>query len=406
MTTLDREVIAGIDTHADTHHVAVIDTTGRKLGDAQFPATLVGYSAIVAYLTGYGIVRKTGVEGTHSYGAGLTRHLQDAGIEVAEVLRPNRQTRRMNGKSDPIDAYAAAAAVLASDDHPTPKALEGPVEQIRFLHVARRSAVKARTAARVQIKSLLVTAPDRIRERYRHLSDTVLLRTLAKVRPTTEPGPISAAALTALRSIARRYQNLTVEITDLEHQLDTLVGQAAPALHATKGVGTITAAQLLVTAGQNSDRLTSEASFAALCGTNPIPASSGKTTRHRLNRGGDRQANAALHHIALTRMTYDTRTCDYVSRKRTEGKGTMEILRCLKRSIAREMFHLITNPTPVTDWRELRPARQAQGLTQHDIGHALRVSTAKISLIERGLTHDEPFTHTYQQWLQTHALHS
>jgi transposase len=225
------------------------------------------------------------------------------------------------------------------------------------------------------------------------------------VRPSTVADPTNAVVLTALRSIAHRYQLLTDEITDLERQLDTLVGQAAPALQATKGVGTITAAQLLVTAGQNSDRLTSEASFAALCGTNPIPASSGKTTRHRLNRGGDRHANAALHQIILTRMTYDTRTRDYITHKRAQGRTTKEILRCLKRAVAREVFHLITNPTPVTDWQHLKSLRQSLNLTQHDAAHAMNTSPAKISLIETGQAHDEPFTKTYDQWLKDHPLH-
>lgn len=250
-----------------------------------------------------------------------------------------------------------------------------------------------------------MTAPDQIRERYRHLSDVVLLRTLAKVRPTAHADLTAAGALTGLRSIARRHQHLTEEITALENQLDALVAQTAPALHARKGIGTITAAQLLITAGQNSDRLTSEAAFAALCGTNPIPASSGKTTRHRLNRGGDRQANAALHQIVLTRMAYDSKTRDYITRKRAQGRTTKEILRCLKRSVAREVFHLITNPTPVTDWRTLKPLRQGLRINQHDAAQALNTSPAKISLIENGHAHDETFTKTYNQWLKTHSLH-
>ena len=314
------EVVAGIDTHADTHHVAVIDRTGRRLADAGFPATFAGYQAILVYLAAFGAVRIVGIEGTHSYGAGITLHLQRAGLRVVEVLRPNRQVRRMRGKSDPIDAYEAAATALAGGDHPEPKILDGAIEALRYLFAARRSAVKARSAAQVQVKSLLVTAPDRIRRRYREMGDSELLHALSRLRPSTEADQLSRTVLTALKSVARRHQNLTTEIDELETELTQLLDQAAPALHRTKGVGVITAAQLLITAGENSDRLHSEAAFAALCGASPIPASSGKTNRHRLNRGGDRQANSALHHIALSRISFDPRTRAYVARNETAGR--------------------------------------------------------------------------------------
>jgi transposase len=393
------EVIAGIDTHADTHHVAVIDTTGRKLGDAGFPATLIGYQAIAAYIAAFGLVRQVGVEGTHSYGTGITLHLQDAGIRVVEVIRPNRQVRRMRGKSDPIDAYAAAATVLATDDHPEPKQADGIVEAIRFVHAARRSAVKARVAARVQIKSLLVTAPENIRGRYRALGDTALFPALARAQPAREANTLSRTVVASLKSLARRHQQLTAEITALETELGQLVSAVNPGLQQARGIGTNTAAQLLITAGENSDRLKSEASFAALCGASPIPASSGKTTRHRLNRGGDRDANAALHQIALARLSCDQRTRDYAARKQHEGKGTKEILRCLKRAIAREVFQLITHPVPAVDHRSLRPLRQQRGLLQVQAAAALGVSPAQISLAENGHVHDAAFLTTYENWL-------
>lgn len=393
------EVVAGIDTHADTHHVAVIDRTGRRLADAGFPATFAGYQAILAYLTAFGAVRVIGIEGTHSYGAGITLHLQRAGLRVVEVLRPNRQVRRMRGKSDPIDAYEAAATALAGGDHPEPKVLDGPIEALRYLFAARRSAVKARSAAQVQVKCLLVTAPDRIRRRYREMGDSELLHALSRLRPAAEADQLSRTVLTALKSVARRQQNLTMEIDELETEMTALLDQAAPALHRSKGVGIITAAQLLITAGENSDRLHSEAAFAALCGASPIPASSGKTNRHRLNRGGDRQANSALHHIALSRISFDPRTQAYVARKRQAGKNTKEILRCLKRAIAREVYKLITNPGTVADYRTLRPLRHQLGLTQAQIATALTINPAKVSLIERGLAHDNECVRTYHQWL-------
>lgn len=348
MTMIQPEVIAGIDTHADTHHVAVIDTDGRSLGDAGFPATLIGYQAIAAYIAAFGLIRQVGIEGTHSYGAGVTVHLQSAGIRVVEVIRPNRQVRRMRGKSDPIDAYEAAKAVLAGPDHPEPKQLDGVVEALRYVHAARRSAIKARAATRVQIKSLLVTAPEQIRARYRAHTDKRLIPALARTRPVLEENLLSRTVLSSLKSLARRYQHLSAEAAALDTELEQLVAQANPALQQVKGIGTVTAAQLLITAGENADRLKSEASFAALCGTNPIPASSGKTTRHRLNRGGDRQANRALYTIVLTRMCHDPRTRSYVERRTAEGLSKREIIRCLKRYVAREIYKLLCRPEPPT----------------------------------------------------------
>lgn len=403
MTMIQPEVIAGIDTHADSHHVAVIDADGRRLGDAGFPATLIGYQAIAAYIAAFGSVRQVGIEGTHSYGAGVTVHLQSIGLRVVEVIRPNRQVRRMRGKSDPIDAYEAAKSVLAGPDHPEPKQLDGVVEALRYVHAARRSAIKARSATRVQIKSLLVTAPEQIRAKYRDHTVITLIPGLARTRSVLEEDLLSQTVLSALKSLARRYQHLNAEVAVLDSDLERLVAMANPALQQTKGIGTVTAAQLLITAGENADRLKSEASFAALCGTNPIPASSGKTSRHRLNRGGDRHANSALHQIAVARITCDQRTRDYIARKRSEGKSTKEILRCLKRAIAREVFTLITNPPPSADYRTLRPKRQQLGLLQVHAAVGLGVSTAKISLAERGQVHDAVFLTAYENWLNSPA---
>lgn len=403
MTTIQQEVIAGIDTHADTHHVAVIDSDGRRLGDAGFPATLIGYQAIAAFIGAFGLIQHVGIEGTHSYGAGVTMHLQSAGIRVVEVIRPNRQVRRMRGKSDPIDAYEAAKSVLASPAHPEPKQLDGVVEALRYVHAARRSAIKARAATRVQIKSLLVTAPEPIRARYRAHTDKKLIPALARIRPASEENLVDRTVLSSLKSLARRYQHLAAEAAALDLDLEQLVAQANPALQQVKGIGTVTAAQLLITAGENADRLKSEASFAALCGTNPIPASSGKTTRHRLNRGGDRHANSALHQIAVSRITCDQRTRDYIAKKRGEGKNTKEILRCLKRAIAREVFAIITNPPPAADYRTLRPKREQLGLLQVNAAVGLGVSTAKISLAERGQVHDAAFLTAYENWLDSHT---
>lgn len=337
-------VIAGIDTHLDTHHAAVIDMVGRPLADAQFPATPAGYRAVAAFIAAHGEVLRVGVEGTSSYGAALTRYLTASGIEVVEVIRPNRQTRRLRGKSDPIDALAAARTALA-DQTVTPKDTTGQIDAMRYLLVARRSAVKARTAAHTQLKSLLVTAPEDLRQRFRHLTDTALITQIARLRPPADPlrGPIERA----LKSLARRHQALSEEITHFDTELDQLTRQAAPALASAHGTGPSTSAQLLLTMGENTDRIHSEAAFAALCGTSPVPASSGKTSRHRLNRGGDRQANAALHRIVITRLKSHGPTRDYMKRHLNADKSNRaEIIRRLKRALAREIYRHITNPEP------------------------------------------------------------
>jgi transposase len=258
MTSERVPVIAGVDTHAETHHVAVVTAaTGARLGDAQFPTTQAGYRDLLRFITSYGQVTTVGVEGTNSYGAGLARYLRRGGVKVLEVIRPTRKARR-NGKSDPIDAYAAAAAVLAGD-LPTPKAANGDVEAIRALHIARRSAVKARANVARQIKSLLITAEDHIRSRFRGMRDKAMYDQLAATRPGPATEGAATATLRALRHLARRHHYLGQEITDLDTDLETLVKRTAPAMHATKGIGTVTAAQLLITAGDNPQRVTSEA---------------------------------------------------------------------------------------------------------------------------------------------------
>lgn len=340
------EVFAGVDTHSRTHHAAVIDRLGRQLADAEFPATPAGYRDLEAWLRARGLVVAVGVEGTGSYGAGLARHLTRSGLTVIEVDRPDRRVRRRLGKSDPIDAYAAAAAVASGRAAGTPKTGDGTVEAIRMLRVARTSAVKARTCAINQITTLLVTAPETVRSAAAGLRRAALIGHLARLRPGTDLADPVHAAKASLRILARRWQHLDAEVRELDGQIHTLVKHTAPALLDLPGVGTETASQLLVTAGDNPERLRSAASFAALCGAAPVPASSGKTRRHRLCRGGDRQANRALHTIALTRMSHDPRTRTYVQRRTTEGLSKKEIMRCLKRYIANEIHRTLTTPPP------------------------------------------------------------
>lgn len=341
MTHPDREVIGGVDTHGRTHHAAVIDTLGRHLADRQFPADSAGYRHLHTWLRSHGELLAVGVEGTGAYGAELARHLAREGVAVIDVDRPDRKTRRMKGKSDPIDAYAAATAVAAGRATGSPKTRTGTVEAIRVLRIARRSAVKARTQAMNQIRGLLVAAPASVREPVADLPRSALIRTLARWRAGPELSDPACATKAALRRLARRHQALDEEISDLDGELGPLVRQAAPDLLEVFAAGVETAGQLLTTAGDNPERMRSEAAFAHLVGVAPIPASSGRTHRHRLNRGGDRAANNALHTIVLVRMRHHAPTRAYVERRTREGLSKKEIMRCLKRFVAREVYRTL-----------------------------------------------------------------
>lgn len=348
MTSMTHEdapvIIGGVDTHGQTHHGAVVDQVGRHLADRQFPTTADGYQGLLAWMRSHGVLRVVGVEGTGAYGAELARVLTAAGVAVVEVDRPDRKIRRLQGKSDPVDAYAAATAVLAGRADGTPKSRDGLVEAVRVLRVARRSAVKARTQAINQIRGLLVTAPAALREQLTGMPRVELVRALARLRRGADlTGPLAATRF-ALRRLARRYQQLDAEITDLDAEIAPLVAQAAPALLEVFGVGPDTAGQLLASAGDNPDRMRSEAAFAHLAGVAPIPASSGRTHRHRLNRGGDRAANNALHTIVLVRMRHEGRTRAYVERRTRQGLSKKDIIRCLKRFVAREIYRVLTTP--------------------------------------------------------------
>jgi transposase len=357
MTTMTQdpvEVTGGVDTHADTHTAAAVDSAGRILGSAQFPATGAGYAALLAWLRSFGTLVLVGIEGTGVYGAGLARHLRDQGVAMVEIDRPDRKARRWQGKSDPVDAQAAARAALAQVRTGVPKHRDGRVEALRNLRVARRSAITQRATAQRQIKALVVTAPEQVRAQLRGLSTRELIGTCAALRPDrTRCDDPAMAVKTALRSLARRHQRLTEEITDLDELIGPLVAQINPALVQAHGVGPDVAGQLLVTAGDNPQRMRSEAAFAMLCGVAPLPASSGKTHRHRLNHGGDRDANCALWRIAITRMATDPHTRDYVQRRTKQGKDKKEIIRCLKRYIAREIYALLK---PTTTLEDLAPA--------------------------------------------------
>ena len=274
-------VTVGVDTHLDQHVAAVVDEAGRLLGTQGFPASTRGYVALVTWAERFGPVEHIGVEGTGTYGAGLARFARAYGLQVVEVNRPDRSTRRRQGKSDPIDAQAAARATLAGVAATTPKTREGQVEMIRVLRVARRGALKARVAAAEQLHGVLYSAPEELRQPLLGLKTKTLVELCAAMRPGSITST-TAATKTSLRTLARRWQQLQAELDQLDTQLQTLVAAAAPTLVALPGVGVDTAGQLLVTAGDNPQRLRSEAAFAHLCGVSPIPASSGRTDRHRL----------------------------------------------------------------------------------------------------------------------------
>ena len=398
------DVCGGVDTHRDVHMAVVVDSTGRVLGTSPFVADTAGYQQLGDWLGSHGRVVRVGIEGTGSYGAGLARYLTEAGVEVTEVNRPNRQLRRRLGKTDATDAQGAARAVLNGQATAVPKSGNGRVEAIRMLSVARRSATKARTQAINQLHALVVTAPDQVKHQLGGLSPKARVKACAGFRPRTATITVTYAKK-ALRSLARRYQALTAEIEELTTDINHLCAQVNPALLAASGVGADTAATLLVAAGDNPERMQSEASFAALCGASPVQASSGRTIRHRLNRGGNRQANNALWRIAITRMRYDQTTIAYTQKRQTEGKNRREIIRCLKRHIARQIYHLLTNPPETPNGAHLRCLRKNALTTLTHAATALQTYPARLSQLERGIYHNHQLATRYHQWLTTLTPH-
>src|SRR3954470_11438327 len=308
MVESTRPITGGVDTHLDVHVAAAVDANGGVLGVESFATTPAGYGELCAWLRAFGTPARVGVEGTGAYGAGLARHLRGRGLVVIEVDRPNRQERRRNGKSDELDAIEAARAALSGRASGIAKTADGDVEAIRALLVARRSARDVRIKYLNQIRHLGFTAPDDLRERFRGVHRDHLARTAAALRPTRAAGPVMYATKLAIQTLGRRVLDLEADTARLDVLLDELVHRRAPRLLTVYGVGTYTAAVLLVAAGDNPHRLKSEAAFAHLCGVAPLPASSGKIDRHRLNPGGNRHANHALWRIVFTRMSSDERT--------------------------------------------------------------------------------------------------
>jgi len=331
-------VVIGVDTHKHVHVAVAITTLGERLGSIEVPTTAAGLDELTAWARTHGEVTAWGIEGTGMWGKGLNWAIAATGARVVEVNRPNRQARRaLGGKNDVIDAEAAARSVLSGFATATPKSGVGTVEAIRVTRSVRASAVKAKTAAMNELRAHIVTAPAALRDELETLTSMALIKRCAGFRP----GPADHLK-TVLRLLARRWQHLNVEARDLERTLVELVTAAAPGLLDQFGVGPDSAAALLITAGDNPERITTPAKFAALCGTNPIPASSGMTDRHRLNRGGDRQANAALYRIIIVRLRYDPETQAYMAaRLNANGSNKKHLIRCLKRALTRRLYREI-----------------------------------------------------------------
>jgi len=339
-TSIRPGVVVGVDTHNHTHMAVALSANGGWLGSLKLDAQLSGYQELIRWAAEFGSSPVFAVEGTGCYGAGLCRALQTAELEVVEVNRPDRSTRRRLGKDDTIDAEAAARSFIAGQSTVIPKAGNDLVEMIRMLKVVKDSATDNRTAALNQLHAIVVTAPAALRERLQRLKGKELVECCSGLRSGEISTPLAAAKM-ALRTLARRIQQLEQELKDTLTQLDRLTMQHCPELRNTYGVGVDISATLVVAVGDNQERMKSEASFAALCGVNPLPASSGKVVRHRLNRSGNRQANCPLHRIVVCRLRWHQQTKEYVERRTAEGRTIKEIMRCLKRFVAREVFGIL-----------------------------------------------------------------
>lgn len=404
MTSEPVHVTGGVDTHADVHVAAVLNSaTGKLLATASFPTTPAGNARQLVWLNSHGLIDVVGVESTGSYGAGLVRCLQGKGVRVVEVDRPDRKTRRHNGKTDTVDAIAAAQAALSGRAAGIPKSRDGDVESIRHLQIVHASALKARTQAVNEFHSIVISAPDEVREQLRVLSIDVQLATARRARQRGNDTPVSATCRWVLHELAIRVSDLDAQIARVAARLHPVLTCTAPVLLGVFGVGPQVAAKLLVATGDNPDRLHSEAAFAKLAGSCPIPVSSGKTSRHRLNRGGDRQANNALFTIALVRMRHHPPTRDYVKRRTAQGKTKPEIIRCLKRYIAREIYTAILHPpTDIPTGQTLRSHRQHAQLSLSVVCAPHVISPTELSRLERGLTHNNNLARNIEKWLHEH----
>ena len=403
-TTADNiQIIGGVDTHQDLHTAAVVSHDGTVLGTESFSTTRAGYRAMLRWFRSHGELLRVGVESTGTYGAGITRHLALSGIPVLEVTGPDPASRRAKGKDDALDAISAAEAARTRRRVQVAKDRSGTVEALRVLRTTRKTAIKCRRAALQQLHNTIVAAPEEVRDQVRNLTRMQRLRTCAAWRPDTVGyrDPVVATKL-SLKSLARRILDINDEIAELDRFIVPLVEELAPSLLELEGVGTENAGAVMVAVGDNPDRLRSEASFAMMCGVCPIPASSGKTQRHRLNRGGNRQANSALHMVVVCRMRTDERTRAYVARRTLEGLSKREIMRCLKRYVAREIYRVGDSPPHrVLDKHESVRGSQYCSI---DYQAVLRKHDLLISMSGKGNCYDNAVVETFFKTIKSELI--
>jgi transposase len=337
------DYVVGVDTHRDQHAVAIVDAhTGAVIAQKMTAASARGYADAVGFADRHASGdRLWAIEGGGHYGAGLVRYLQRRSEAVQEVERTGRGERRLRGKDDQLDAVRAARSALVHERRARPRAGEHQ-EALRLLLLARRTAVDTRKVALVQLRSVIVTAPDGLRDELRRLPLGALLNRCSRFRRSSSRTPAQLATILVLRTLARRIQAATAEAETLEREILSHVRALVPELLDEPGIGPIVAAQLIVT-WSHRDRIDSEACFARLAGVAPLPASSGLTTRHRLSRGGDRQLNRALHTVILHRRQHDPATRDYIARRISEGKTSRDATRLLKRYLARHLYRVMQN---------------------------------------------------------------
>ncbi|MGN0077374.1 MAG: IS110 family transposase [Coriobacteriales bacterium] len=379
-------VIAGLDTHKKEHSLCLLDGLGRKVFEGFFPANERGYAAIAEAIGDPQGCIVVGVECTMTYGAGVCRHLVAKGYNVVEVLNPEKKRKRRPGdnKNDLEDAERAARTAIEGKYTSTPKAGDGWVEALRCLTVSRRAAVKASTAAANAVKALLTSAPEHVKKQFSGMGAKEMMTSLSRKR--TKKDVVEEGLFASLRSLALMWTECQKQADEAKERMGELLEENAPALLAIEGCGPMSAAALAVAAGDNPDRMGSKHSFAALCGVSPVDASSADVKRHRLNRGGNRQANCALYHIAVSRLKYDERTKAYAAKRKADGKSKKETLRCLKRYISNEVYRALLNPRDVPEQRGpvLRELRISLGLTQREVAPLLNLSQANVSALELG----------------------
>lgn len=399
---LEGKVVAGIDTHLDTNWLCVPGERGRISVSEEFSTKKEGCEALADAIGDPERCAAVGVEGTCSYGAGVTDVLVARGFTVFEVLRPKRETRRMpgEGKDDAIDAARAARDVLAGHGTSVPKLRGGWVDELRALDVARDSCVKSKVEAHATALSLTVTAPDDERRKWEGMSQDKMMKAMLQI----DEGEATALERSLL-ALARAWDACSREANDLEKDMKALLEANCPSILELYGFGTVNGAAMVISAGENPERFPTEAKFAKHCGVAPIPASTGKTSgKTRLNRGGDRKANRALHNAVVTRMKNDERTKAYIEKKTKNPRTTKkDAERCLARFVCREAYHALLHPFGVPQKlkrQALREARLMAGLTQKQVAAVLGVSPSSVSGVESGRVKRSKAVELYTQWVE------